>query len=252
MSLLITDGLFKRFGGVIALDNVSIRVEPSSITLLVGPNGSGKSTLINVISGFYKPDSGRVFFNNCEVTGWPPHKLYSAGIARTFQLPAPFAKMTVLENLLVAAKWSTGESPLTALLHRRRWLKEEAEHVERAFRILELLSLRHMWDRRASELSGGQLKLLELGRVLMSSPKLILLDEPLAGINPRLAEAIVKHISSLRDELGVAFLIVEHRLDVIADYADYAYAMFRGRVIEEGTPKQVLKSPQVLKAYLGG
>ncbi|RLF02946.1 MAG: ABC transporter ATP-binding protein [Thermoprotei archaeon] len=252
MSLLITRDLYKRFGGVIALDHVSIRVEPSSITLLVGPNGSGKSTLINVISGFYRPDGGRVFFQGQEITGWSPHRLYSMGIARTFQLPTPFTRMTVLENLLVAAKWSTGESPLTALLHRRRWLEEEAEHVERALKVLELLELKHMWNRKASELSGGQLKLLELGRALMSSPQLILLDEPLAGINPRLAKTIVERITSLRDEMNVAFLIVEHRLDVIAGHADYAYAMFKGKVIGEGTPEHVLKSPQVLEAYLGG
>ena len=252
MPLLRTEELVKRFGGVVALDGVSIVVEPSSLTLLIGPNGSGKSTLINVISGVYKPDSGRVFLEERDITGWPPHIVHRAGVARTFQIPEPFMRMTVLENLLVAANWMWGESPLSAFLHRRSWLEEEAKHVERAFEVLGLLDLEHMWNRRACELSGGQLKLLEIGRALMSAPRLVLLDEPVAGVNPKLARVIMDHVLKLRDELGVAFLLVEHRLDIVIPYVDYAYAMFKGRIMEEGSPEQVLNSGSVLKAYLGG
>ncbi len=251
-SCLRARGLVKKFGGVVALDKVSIDVEQNSITMLIGPNGSGKSTFINVVSGVYKPDGGRVFFGGFDITGWKPYEVYKVGLVRTFQIPATFSKLTVLENLLVAARDHIGESPLAALLKVREWMKKEEELVEKAEKVMELLDLTRVKDRRACELSGGQMKLLEIGRALMSDPKLVLMDEPVAGVNPKLAHEIMNHIVSLRDELGISFLIVEHRLDIVLSYVDKVYAMHRGRVISEGTPEEVVKDPLVIEAYLGG
>ena len=248
--VLRAEKLVKRFGGLVALDRVSIEVRPRTITMLIGPNGSGKTTLINVISGVYKPEAGRVLFNGMEITGWPPHRVYEAGVVRTFQIPEPFTRLTVLENLLVAARGHAGESPIRALF-RRCWEKYEEELVDRAFKVLDILGLESSWNKPAYQLSGGQLKLLELGRALMGEPRLLLLDEPVAGVNPKLAYELMEHLVRLKEELGLSFLIVEHRLDIVLDYVDYAYAMHRGRVIEEGAPDEVLSSKAVAKAYLG-
>lgn len=251
-SYLRTQGLVKKFGGLIALNGVSIEVEPDAITMLIGPNGSGKTTLINVVSGVCKPDGGRVVLDGRDVTGWPPHKIYRAGLVRTFQIPAAFKKLTVMENLLVAARDHVGENPLVALFRAREWMGREEELEERASKILELLDLEGEKERRASELSGGQMKLLEIGRALMSEPKLVLMDEPVAGVNPKLAREILDHIVALKKELGLSFLIVEHRLDIVLPYVDKVYAMHRGQIISEGAPEEVVSDPVVVEAYLGG
>jgi len=251
-SYLRTHDLVKKFGGLIALNGVSIEVRPNTITMLIGPNGSGKTTLINVVSGVYKPDGGRVVFDEQDITGWPPHEIYKAGLVRTFQIPAAFKKLTVMENLLVAARDHVGESPLVALLKVKEWMKREEELEERAEKILELLDLEGVKDKRASELSGGQMKLLEIGRSLMSEPRLVLMDEPVAGVNPRLAREIMDYIVALKEELGLSFLIVEHRLDIVLSYVDRVYAMHRGQVISEGAPEEVVSDPVVVEAYLGG
>ena len=248
---LETDKVCKSFGGVVALDEASIAVDTSSVTMIIGPNGSGKTTLINVISGYYKPDRGRVMFNGNDITSWPPHKIYRAGIVRTFQIPALFQKLTVLENLLVSARSHPGENPVNALF-KIKWVKKEEELVDKAFKLLELLNLSHLWNQPVSKLSGGQMKLVELGRTLMSDPKVILLDEPIAGINPRLAHEIFEHILNLRKELNTTFLVVEHRLDVALRYVDKVYAMHRGRIIVEGGPNEVVSHPKVIESYLGG
>lgn len=249
--ILRTSNLTKSFGGVRALKGVSIRVDEGSITMMIGPNGSGKSTLINVISGIYKPDDGKVFFNGREITGLKPHEIFKLGLARTFQIPQPFTKLTVLENLLVAYPNNPGERFFGAL-RRGRWMKVEEEAVEKAFKILKLLKLDHLWDQQSYKLSGGQMKLLEVGRALMSDARLIMMDEPAAGVNPVLAHEIFKRFRELRDRLGVTFFLVEHRLEIALRYTDYVYAMANGLVVAEGVPERVMVNPQVVEAYLGG
>ncbi len=249
-AILRTENVKKRFGGIVALNGVSIDVEERSLTMIIGPNGSGKTTLINVISGIYKPDHGRIRFNGTDITGKPPHQIYKVGLVRTFQIPSLFTNLTVLENLLVAARIHEGESLLNAIF-KLKWLKREEELVRKAYRILELLNLDHLWNNPVSKLSGGQMKLVETGRALMSDPRALLMDEPIAGVNPRLAHEIFDHLIKLKKELGISFLIVEHRLDVALQYVDYVYAMHRGKVIAKGKPEEVLEDPRVSEAYLG-
>ena len=240
----------KAFGSLHALDGVTLGVKEKEVHILIGPNGSGKTTLINAVSGFYKPDSGRVFFEGKDITGVPPYKAYALGVSRTFQIPSLFTKLTVLENVLVAAKNNPGESFVRSLF-KRAWVKEETEETRKAFAILQLLGLDKMWDRDSSTLSGGQMKLLELARALMSGGRLVLLDEPISGVNPTLAHEIFGRILKLRDELGVTFLIVEHRLEVALEYVDMVTAMAFGKVVAAGKPEQVMVDPKVIEAYLG-
>lgn len=240
----------KSFGNLKALDGVSFDVEEKKVNILIGPNGSGKTTLINVISGFYKADSGSVRFESKDVTGLPPYKMYAKGVGRTFQIPNLFWKLTVLENTLIAEKGNPGESFLKSLM-KRRWAKAETEATERAAKLLSLLGLSKVWNSRAITLSGGQMKLLELARALMSGSRLILLDEPISGVNPTLAHEIFGRILKLRDELGVTFLIVEHRLDIALSYVDTVTAMAFGKVVAAGKPELVMADPKVIEAYLG-
>ena len=240
----------KAFGSLRALDGVTLGVHEKEVHILIGPNGSGKTTLINVISGFYKPDSGKVVYEGKDIAGFPPYKAYALGVSRTFQIPSLFTKLTVLENVLVAAKNSPGETFRKSLL-RRSWVKEETEATRKAVGILKLLGLERLWDHESAKLSGGQMKLLELARALMSDAKVILLDEPISGVNPTLAHQIFGRILKLRDELGVSFLIVEHRLEIALSYVDTVTAMALGRVVAQGKPELVMADPKVIEAYLG-
>ena len=249
-SILSVQGIEKSFGSLKALDGVSLDVEQKKVTILIGPNGSGKSTLINVIMGVYKPESGMVSYAGTDITGWPAHKLYRFGLARTFQIPALFWDLTVLENLLVASKDHPGELFLKAPL-KRTWLKEEEARVAEAGRILGLLGLSDKWSQPAYQLSGGQMKLVELGRALMTGAKLLFLDEPISGVNPTLAHEIFAKILRLRDELGITFFIVEHRLDIALGYVDYMHAMAFGKLLASGPPQTVVSDPRVIEAYLG-
>jgi len=248
--VLSTANIRKTFGGVVALDSVDINVDKGSMTMLIGPNGSGKTTLINVISGFYKPDHGQVTFEGMDITGQPPNKVSAYGLVRTFQVPSPFVKLSVLENLLIASKGNPGESFLKAPL-KMTWHKKESEIYERAFKVLDLLNLK-LWDQPAGVLSGGQLKLLEIGRALMTGAKMIMMDEPAAGLNPVLAHKVFAHICDIKEGLGVTFLIIEHRLDIALQYVDYVYAMAQGTVISHGTGEEVMNDPKVIEGYLGG
>ncbi|HDD63574.1 MAG TPA: ABC transporter ATP-binding protein [Thermoprotei archaeon] len=248
--IIYAENVYKSFGGVVALRNVSLGLRPRTITMIIGPNGSGKTTLINVISGVYRPDRGRIFFDGTDITGWPPHRIFSRGLARTFQVPALFTKLTVLENMLVVARGNPGESLFKAIF-RGSWIKYEEELVEKAFRILDILNLSDLWDKRARELSGGQMKLLEIGRTLMCDPTAILMDEPLAGVNPSLAYNILEYLKNIRDRENVSFLVIEHRLDIILPYIDYVYFMVEGRVFAQGRPEEVMENKAVLEAYLG-
>lgn len=244
-------GLTKAFGNLKALDDVSLGVQEKTITILIGPNGSGKTTLINVIGGLYHQDAGSVFYAGRDITGLPAHKVYEAGLVRTFQIPSLFGKLTVLENLLVARKKNPGESFVNSLL-KNRWQGAEANSVERAINILKLLGITKNWDKPASTLSGGQMKLLEIGRALMSDAQMLLLDEPISGINPTLAHEIFEKLVTLRDTLGLTFFIVEHRLDIAMKYVDTVIAMAYGKVVTSGDPQEVMKDPRLVEAYLGG
>lgn len=249
--LLSVRGLRKTFGGLVALDDVNMGVKKGLLTMLIGPNGSGKTTLINCITGFYKSDRGRVFFKGREITGWPPHKVYEEGLVRTFQIPQPFQKLTILENLLTAYRGNPGESFLKAPF-RRSWTSAEEEATEEAFKFLELLNLDHMWDRPATHLSGGQMKLVEAGRSIMSGASMILMDEPAAGIYPKLAHEVFYYFTEMKKKLGVTFLIIEHRIELVLPYVDRVYAMASGRIVSEGEPNKVLSDPIVIESYLGG
>ena len=243
-------GVRKTFGGLVALDGVDLELEEGRIYILIGPNGSGKTTLVNVVTGVYKPDSGRVAFNGRDITGLPPHEIYRLGLVRTFQIPQPFLKLSVLENLLVSKRGQRGEALLKAPL-RNSWLMEEIEAVEEAFRILEELKLADLWDQPSYALSGGQMKLLEIGRALMSGARMIMMDEPIAGVNPVLAHEVFGRLQRLRDSMGITFFLIEHRLEIALRYVDHVFAMASGRIIAEGKPEKVLMEPKVIEAYLG-
>jgi branched-chain amino acid transport system ATP-binding protein len=250
-TILSCKGVYKSFGGLMALDGVDIEVDAGSMCLLIGPNGGGKTTLINTVTGVYKPDHGEIFFDGRNITRLKPHEIYRLGLVRTWQIPQPFQSLTVLENLLVSDKQHPGEGLFTALL-RRRWFKHEVETVEKAYKILKLLKLDHLWDLQAFKLSGGQMKLLETGRALMSGAKMIMMDEPAAGINPLLAHEVFTHLREANRKLKVTFLLVEHRLDIAIPYVDRVYAMHQGKIIAEGAPKEVLENVLVIESYLGG
>ncbi len=250
--VLETRNLVKRFGGIIALNKVNIKLRKGKITLLIGPNGSGKTTLVNVVSGFIPPDEGIVLFKGKDITHLPPHERVKLGMVRTFQIPRPFPNLTVLENVLAAAEGNPGENPYIAGIFRKGWAKFEKEATERALSILEWVGLLPKWDDKASDLSGGQLKLLEIARAMMKGADTIIMDEPAAGVNPRLVGELFQKIIKLAREKHVTFLIIEHRIGLVAKYMDYAYAMNMGEVIAEGSPEEVLNNPLVLESYLGG
>lgn len=250
-TILSVQNIRKSFGSLHALDGISLNIAEQKISILIGPNGSGKSTLINTISGLFEPDSGAIIFGEKNITGYPPHRLYKMGLARTFQIPALFWNLTVLENLLVAEKGNPGESFLKSLLNRF-WTDSERFAMRKAATILELLGLSSLWNQPTFRLSGGQMKLVEIGRALMSDAKLLLLDEPVSGVNPTLAHEIFSRILTLRDTLGITFFIVEHRLDIALKYVDEIFAMALGTLISYGLPEEVMNDKKVIEAYLGG
>ena len=244
--ILYTKNLSKFFEGLKALDRVNIAVEKGKVVLVIGPNGSGKTTLINVISSFYEADGGQVFFEGEDITNLPPHEIYKRGIIRTFQIPHPLRKLSVIENMLIAND-NPGESFTGSIGHS--WMKKEEELTEKAFNFLKFLKIDHLWDTQAYKLSGGQLKLLEVGRALMADAKLIIMDEPIAGVNPVLAHEILKRVTELKEK--ISFLLVEHRLDIVLKYVDYVYVMANGRIIAQGSEKDILSDKEVIEVYLG-
>ena len=248
---LETRNVSKYFGSLRAVDDVSVQIEEKSLTILIGPNGSGKTTLINTIAGFYHPDGGKVFLQGQEISKLPPHKIYKMRLARTFQIPSLFGKLTVLENSVVAARDNPGEGFLKSLA-KRTWIKQETEITESAFRTLDLVGLYGVWDKPAESLSGGQMKLLEIARAMMGGARVILLDEPISGVNPKLAHDIFAKLVSLRTELGLTFFIIEHRLDIALSYVDSVVAMAFGKVLAAGKPEVVMADPRLIEAYLGG
>ncbi len=249
MDLLVATNLTKRFGGLIAVNSVDLVVKENSFTLLIGPNGSGKTTFLNVCTGVLKPDGGNVYFEGKDITGLPPNKIYDFGLIRTFQIPIPFLSLTILDNVIAAMR-NPGEYPFNALFKRKEWAEVEEENMEKAFSVLRRVGLDEMWDKPAYSLGGAQLKMLEVARALAAGAKLIALDEPIGGVDPIYADEILSYLKELQKS-GLTFLVIEHRIDIIAPYADYAYAMNRGNIISQGTPDEVLNDPQVVEVYIG-
>jgi branched-chain amino acid transport system ATP-binding protein len=239
------------FGGLVAVDDCSFTVARGSITGIVGPNGAGKTTIFNVIAGELRPSAGSVFLDGEEVTGLPPHALYKKGLLRTFQIAHEFRRMTVLENLMVAADRQTGESLVQGLLAPGRVWADEARIRARAFEVLAFLDLADHAERPAGLLSGGQKKLLELGRTLMREAKVILLDEIAAGVNRTLLRSLVDRIRRLNREDGLTFCLIEQDMELVAELCDPVIVMVGGRVLTAGSMAAVQSDPAVIDAYLG-
>ncbi len=253
MTELILRGvrLIKDFGGLRAVDEASFEVQKGTITGLIGPNGAGKTTLFNLITGFLRPDAGQVFFRGQEITGWPPYRVFHLGLARTFQIPREHRLMTVLENLMLVPPGQGGERFWNNWLRPGLVQAQEEAIRAKALGVLEFVELAHLKNEFAGNLSGGQRKLLELARVLMADPLLILLDEPGAGVNPTLMRKLASKIEELRNR-GITFLIIEHDMDLVMRLCNPVIVMSEGKRLAEGTPEEVRKDPRVLEAYLGG
>lgn len=249
-SILNVDDISCSFGQMKAVDAVSLRIRQGSMTGLIGPNGAGKSTLFNLLTGALKSDSGKVLLEGRDVTGLPPNKLFGLGLGRTFQIPRPFARMSVLENVMLAPLGQTGETVAGPFLFRAGMRDEEHRIRNKALEVLEFVTLGALADHPAGQISGGQMKLLELARVMMGDPKLILLDEPAAGVNPVLTETLIGKIEELNRQ-GTTFVIIEHDMDFVMRHCDPVIALAEGRVIFEGTSDEALANPVLLDAYLG-
>jgi len=247
--ILVADGVRRHFGGVVAVDVSHIEVQRGSITALIGPNGAGKTTLFNLLSGFDKPDVGEWRFDGHNMSRVAAHQTASMGMVRTFQLTKSLTKMSVIENMKLGAMHQVGEKWWNGLLPYL-WRSQEAKIEERADTLLKRFKMDHMRSEYAGTLSGGQRKLLEMARALMTEPKLVMLDEPMAGVNPALKQSLNEHIRGLRDD-GMTLLFVEHDMDMVNDVADWVVVMAEGTVIAEGTPSQISNNERVVEAYLG-
>jgi branched-chain amino acid transport system ATP-binding protein/neutral amino acid transport system ATP-binding protein len=247
-ALLKVRGLQRRFGGVVALDGFDVTVAEGTVTALIGPNGAGKTTAFQCISGVLRAGAGTVTFDGRDVTGWRPDRVTRAGMVRSFQIARGIPRLSVMENLILYAPVQPGERVGVALAGRGREAEESARAA--AVSIARRLGLLRLGNAPAASLSGGQKKLLEIGRALMSKPRMILLDEPVAGVNPSLAEEIAHHLRSLRDE-GMTFLVIEHHMDIVAQLCDPVVVMAEGRVLTEGSFAEVAADPAVQEAYMG-
>jgi branched-chain amino acid transport system ATP-binding protein len=247
--VLSVRNLTKKFGEFKAVNDLSMDVEKGKVTLLIGPNGSGKTTLLNCITGLLNYNEGEVLFHGENVTKLKTHELVEKGMVRTFQVSSPFTRLTVLENLLVSYGDNSGESFVWSPFSKK-WVNEEKDALERAYRVLELLEVTDLADDPAYTLSGGQLKLLEIGRALMTDAKMILTDEPAGSVSVPLAEKIFTHITNLSRKEGLDFFLIEHRLDVASKFIDHVIAMDRGSVIAHGSPEEVFEDIKVIESYL--
>ncbi|MCS7138086.1 MAG: ABC transporter ATP-binding protein [Candidatus Caldarchaeum sp.] len=249
--ILSLEHISKSFAGVKAVDDVSFQVRGGKIYGIIGPNGSGKTTLFNLISGLLKPDDGKIYFLGERIDGLPPHKIYERGLSRSFQIPTLFSKLRLAENMLVPPKNQKGESVRHASF-QRIWAEQEKALAETAWEVMKTLRLSDLYDNQANSISGGQMKLLEIGRVMMSQPKLVLLDEPTAGILPALAEHIFKIIQEICKTQNLTFMIIEHRYDILFEYAEHIFLLNEGKLVAEGSPNALLKSQILEQVYLGG
>ena len=250
-NILQINNISKYFGGLAAVSNCSLNIKKGSITGVIGPNGSGKTTLFNLIAGNLKPNSGKVIFNNENITNVPSYELFSKGLLRTFQIAHEFTNLTVLENLMMVPGNQSGEKLMTALLNPKLVKKEEEIVKQKAYEVIDFLNLKHLANELAGNLSGGQKKLLELGRTMMVDAKIVLLDEVGAGVNRTLLKDIGTAIQRLNKEKGYTFCMIEHDMDFIKRMCDPVIVMAEGSVLFEGTPDEVMKNEKVIESYLG-
>ena len=251
LNILQINNLSKYFGGLAAVSNCSLKIKRGSITGIIGPNGSGKTTLFNLIAGNLKSSKGNVLFNNQDITDVPSYELFSKGLLRTFQIAHEFTNLTVLENLMMVPGNQSGEKLINALIKPGLVRKEEEKVRNKAYEVIEFLNLKHLANELAGNLSGGQKKLLELGRTMMVDAKLVLLDEVGAGVNRTLLKDIGTSIQRLNKEKGYTFCMIEHDMDFISRMCDPVIVMSEGSVLYEGTSEQVKNNESVIESYLG-
>ncbi len=251
LPMIVVDNLHKHFGGFHAVDGATLRIAPGSITGLIGPNGAGKTTLFNVIAGVHSPTSGRVMMDGEDITGLPPHELFHKGLLRTFQIAHEFHSMTVLENLMMVPAGQSGEKLWNTWFGRKRIADEERALAAKADEVLDFLTIDHLRDEKAGNLSGGQKKLLELGRTMMVDAKIVFLDEVGAGVNRTLLNTIGDAIVRLNKERNYTFVVIEHDMDFIGRICDPVICMAEGKVLAEGTLDEIKANEQVIEAYLG-
>jgi branched-chain amino acid transport system ATP-binding protein len=250
-AILSAESVTKRFKGLVAVNGVTLEVERGSITALIGPNGAGKTTLFNVLSGFLRSDGGTVSFDGRNLGMMPPHRRSRLGLVRTFQIPRVFSRLTVLENLLVANPAQPGEKFFACFYRHGAMRKAERAGRDKAMELLNLLNVARLADDFAGTLSGGQRKLVELGRVLMTDPTMIMLDEPMAGVNPALGLRLLERVEFLRRERGITFLFVEHDMEVVMRVSDRVVVLDEGALIADGPPAAIRANERVIDAYLG-
>jgi len=244
--------LYKSFGGLKAISDCSLSVERGSITGLIGPNGAGKTTLFNLITGFYRPDNGRILFKGDRIDGLSPHRIFFNKIYRTFQITREFPQMTVMENLMLMPKEQAGERILNTWFRPKLVRQQEIGIMEKAHEVLKFVELIDLKNEYAGSLSGGQKKLLELARSMMADPEIVLLDEPGAGVNPTLMRKLMGNIRKLRDEKNITFFLIEHDMDLVMNLCNPIIVMSEGKKLTQGTPDEVRQDKRVLEAYLGG
>ena len=248
---LIVRDVYKHFGGIHAVNGATFSVRRGSITALIGPNGAGKTTLFNLVTGFYKPDAGEILYEGESIFRKTPYSIARRGMVRTFQITKALAAMSVIDNMLLATSKHPGENLLTLFARPAATRSRERDAEDRARQLLETFNLHTKADDYAGTLSGGQRKLLELARALMAEPQMVLLDEPMAGINPTLGRRLLEHMERLRAEEGVTFLFVEHDMDVVMNHSEEVVVMAQGKVIAHGPPQQIRSDQRVIDAYLG-
>ena len=249
--MIVIDSVYKQFGGVHAVENASMRIAKGSITGLIGPNGAGKTTLFNIIAGNIKPSSGKITLGGEDVTGLPPHELFSKGLLRTFQIAHEFSTLTVLENLMMVPGDQAGENLMNTWFSHGEVRRQERDIRQRAMEVIDFLNLTHLTQELAGNLSGGQKKLVELGRTMMVDAKVVLLDEVGAGVNRTLLNEIGDAIIRLNRERGYTFCMIEHDMDFIGRLCDPVIVMAEGSVLAEGTADEVRNNEAVIEAYLG-